>query len=137
MIDTPEPWEQHLRGAAHTNPESLRNRLYAESWSDGTGRRAVDLDRAAEITHAEIDPLLREIDEARLELTRWQSMFGDVDTAQARLDGQEAINKELRDENARLTRAYNTVVEGRKHAWSQLEQIIEGFGETAYTISRH
>lgn len=69
MTTIPESWEQQLRDAANAIPDSLRNRLYAESWSDGTGHRAVDLDRAAEITHAEIDPLLRELDEARLELT--------------------------------------------------------------------
>lgn len=63
MPDTPnqpESWEQQLHDAANTIPDSLRSRLYAESWSDGTGRRAVDLDRAADIAHAEVERLTAE-----------------------------------------------------------------------------
>ena len=60
MTTTPESWEQQLHDAANAIPDSLRNRLYAESWSDGTGRRAVDLDRAADIAHAEVERLTAE-----------------------------------------------------------------------------
>jgi len=56
----PESWEQQLHDAAHATPDNLRNRLYAESWSDGTGHRAVDLDRAADIAHAEVERLTAE-----------------------------------------------------------------------------
>ncbi|OQO89910.1 hypothetical protein B1813_18900 [Saccharomonospora piscinae] len=60
MTTTPESWEQQLHDAANAIPDSLRSRLYAESWSDGTGRRAVDLDRAADIAHAEVERLTAE-----------------------------------------------------------------------------
>lgn len=102
MTTTPESWEQQLRDAAHTIPdtegmEAIRHalidhtiRLYtALGWS-------VDLDPDDALARAA--EMARQLDEARLELTRWQSMFGDVDTARARLDGLEALAAELRRE---------------------------------------
>jgi len=102
VTTTPESWEQQLRDAAHTIPdtegmEAIRHalidhtiRLYtALGWS-------VDLDPDDALARAA--EMARQLDEARLELTRWQSMFGDVDTARARLDGLEALAAELRRE---------------------------------------
>lgn len=76
MTTTPESWEQQLHNA-------LQSLAYEEQQREDAEARA--------------DDLARQLDEARLKLTRFESMFGDVDTAQARLDGQEAIAAELRD----------------------------------------
>jgi hypothetical protein len=107
MPDTPnqpEPWEQQLHDAANTIPDteatpgSLREQIVAalmrvESCYQPTEMHHWQADAVLRV----VDPLLRERDEALSELTRWQSMFGSVDTAQALLDGREAIAAELRD----------------------------------------
>lgn len=119
MPDTPnqpESWEQQLHDAANTIPDaeatpgSLREQIVAalmrvESCYQPTEMHHWQADAVLRV----VDPLLRERDEALSELTRWQSMFGSVDTAQALLDGREAIAAELRD------RAERAEAEVRRH----------------------
>lgn len=114
MPDTPnqpESWEQQLHDAANTIPDteatpgSLREQIVAalmrvESCYQPTEMHHWQADAVLRV----VDPLLRERDEALSELTRWQSMFGSVDTAQALLDGREAIAAELRDRAGQLRR---------------------------------
>lgn len=78
--------ELKRRDAAHRN-DLVRHINVTQSLTTELAR---EQDRA--------DDVARKYDEARLKLTRFESMFGDVNTARARLDGLEAIAAELREE---------------------------------------
>lgn len=118
MPDTPnqpESWEQQLHDAANTIPDteatpgSLREQIVAALMRVESCCQPTEHHWQADAVLRVVDPLLRERDEALSELTRWQSMFGSVDTAQALLDGREAIAAELRD------RAERAEAEVRRH----------------------
>lgn len=106
----PESWEQQLHDAANTIPDteatpgSLREQIVAALMRVESCCQPTEHHWQADAVLRVVDPLLRERDEALSELTRWQSMFGSVDTAQALLDGREAIAAELRDRAGRLRR---------------------------------